>query len=144
MEDERQNKGGIKEFRCQKIANQIQNRNVRNRYLERKHTICGLSGMGQEGTRGGGDQMKQKYSWAKGGHQPQESSLPQGANSSSNHDYNSTADQQWNVFHTLSPAVPPTTLTGENDQERDYSGDIILMDTSQNQSKQIPAWEGRR
>ena len=65
MEDERQNKGGIKELRCQKIANKIQKRNVLNNYLECKYTICGLSGMGWEEmgrNERGGDRMKQTYS----------------------------------------------------------------------------------
>lgn len=36
MEDEVQNKGGIKELKCQKVANKIQNRNVLNNYHDWK------------------------------------------------------------------------------------------------------------
>ena len=54
MEDEIQNKGGVKELRWQKIANEIQSRNVLNSYPECKYLSCGMGQDRRAGVRGGG------------------------------------------------------------------------------------------
>lgn len=71
----------------------------------------------------------------KTGTSPPESSLFQDENHHHHHhNYSSTAYQLLGALRTLSPVTLPTTLWGAYDQERDYSGDVIL---SQDKNKSL-------
>ena len=86
--------------------------------------------MGREGGRA---ERGQKYTWFETGTSPLEPSLFQGEKiSTTAHDHNTLPP----------PGRLPGTPWGGYDQEKDYSGDMILTDTSQSKNKQIPTWEG--
>lgn len=147
MEDEIQNKGGgTKEPRWQKRVKEIQSRNALHNYPECKYLICG---MGQDRREGGvgmeGGEYETKvliiWRWAPASWVfPSPGWEQQAAATVSSI---SPADWLSSARHASSPATLPTSPWGGYDQERDYSEDISLNDTSQNK-KANPYLRGKR